>query len=111
MAARGRPPGSLDKPFRDALRIAVKEASGDGNRRKLRAIADALVDKAITGDIPAIKEVAERLDGRAPQDLTVRADASEAFLEALRAVSEGRVIGEVDKPVADVENVAPEVRH
>lgn len=50
------------------LNIAIKEAVADGSdKTKLRAVADALVDKAISGDVAAIKEIAERLDGKVPQ--------------------------------------------
>ena len=104
MALRGRPPGSLDKPFRDALRLAVNECQDD--KKKLRAIAEQLVERAISGDVQAIKEVADRLDGRSPQALTVTADASEEFIQALKAVSDG-----VGTAVAVVEDVATEVRH
>lgn len=48
------------------LRVAIKEAHGEGGD-KLRAVADALVTKALTGDVPAIKEIADRLDGKVPQ--------------------------------------------
>jgi hypothetical protein len=48
------------------LRIAIKEAHADGGD-KLRKVAEALVDKAITGDVPAIREIADRLDGKVPQ--------------------------------------------
>jgi len=48
------------------LRIAIKEAHDEG-RDRLRAVADALVTKAIQGDVPAIKEIADRLDGKVPQ--------------------------------------------
>jgi hypothetical protein len=37
------------------------------DREKLIEIADALVNKAIEGDLPAIREVADRLDGKAAQ--------------------------------------------
>lgn len=48
------------------LRIAINEAV-DGGRIKLRAVADALVDEAMNGNVAAIKEVADRLDGKVPQ--------------------------------------------
>lgn len=60
----GRPP--KEKSFANMLNIAIKEAHDEG-RDKLRAVADALVEKAISGDIAAIKEVADRLDGKVPQ--------------------------------------------
>ena len=48
------------------MNIAIKEAHDEG-RDKLRAVADALVSKAISGDVVAIKEIADRLDGKVPQ--------------------------------------------
>jgi hypothetical protein len=52
-----------DKPFRDALRLEIMRKGAD----KLRRSARALIDKAMEGDVSAIKEVADRLDGRVPQ--------------------------------------------
>ena len=60
----GRPP--KEKSFANALNIAIKEATENGGT-KLRAVADALVEKAIAGDVNAIKEIADRIDGRVPQ--------------------------------------------
>lgn len=60
----GRPPS--EKSFANMLRIAIAEAGAAGGT-KLRDVADALVTKAISGDVPAIKEVADRLDGKVPQ--------------------------------------------
>lgn len=63
----GRPP--KEKSFANMLNIAIKEAVEGSDITKLRAVADALVAKAIGGDVAAIKEVAERLDGKVPQAL------------------------------------------
>jgi hypothetical protein len=62
----GRPP--KEKSFANMLNIAIKEATEDGGT-KLRAVADALIAKAISGDVQAIKEVADRLDGKVPQGI------------------------------------------
>ena len=61
----GRPP--KEKSFANMLNIAIKEAVEGTDKTKLRAVADALVDKAMSGDVAAIKEVADRLDGKVPQ--------------------------------------------
>jgi len=61
----GRPP--KEKSFANMLNIAIKEASDKGAGTKLRDVADALIAKAIAGDVVAIKEVADRLDGKVPQ--------------------------------------------
>lgn len=63
----GRPP--KEKSFANMLNIAIKEAIEGSDKSKLRAVADALVDKAMGGDVQAIKEVADRLDGKVPQGI------------------------------------------
>jgi hypothetical protein len=62
----GRPP--KEKSFANMLNIAIKEANEQGTT-KLREVADALVKEAIAGNVQAIKEVADRLDGKVPQAL------------------------------------------
>lgn len=57
--------GRKEKPFRDALNLALKEAGE--NRPRLRLIAEQLIAKAEAGDMQAIKEFADRLDGKVPQ--------------------------------------------
>jgi len=70
MAARGRPTGVwADKAFRDALRLAVSEKEGD--LPKLRVLASKLVDAGISGDVMAIREIADRLDGKPQQSVDV----------------------------------------
>lgn len=58
--------GRKDKPFRDALVMEIKAAGED--HKALRAIANALLLKAQEGDIQAIKEIADRLDGKPLQE-------------------------------------------
>jgi len=61
----GRPKG--EKSFAAMLRIAINEAGTVPGSTKLRDIADQLVTKAVGGDIAAIKEIADRIDGKVPQ--------------------------------------------
>src|SRR6476469_8520153 len=65
----GRPIGSVnrEKPFNDALRIALR-----GDPLRLRRIAEKLVEKAEEGDLAAIREIADRLDGKPVQMLDRR---------------------------------------
>lgn len=58
---RSNPP----REWTEALRIAVKDAIGD--KPKLRIIAEGVVTKAINGDMAAVKEIGERLDGKSVQ--------------------------------------------
>src|SRR6476469_9849955 len=60
----GRHIGSVnrEKPFNDALRIALR-----GDPLRLRRIADKLATLAEEGDLAAIRELADRLDGKPAQ--------------------------------------------
>jgi hypothetical protein len=60
----GRPIGSSnrEKPFNDALRIALR-----GDPLRLRRIAEKLAILAEEGDLAAIRELADRLDGKPAQ--------------------------------------------
>ena len=51
------------KPWRDAIDRAL--AQDDGKR--LRSIAETLLTKAADGDMSAIRELGDRLDGKAMQ--------------------------------------------
>lgn len=64
-------PNGARKPraFAEELRMALK-ATDASDRNGLRRIADALIAKAAEGDVPAIKEVADRIDGKVAQALT-----------------------------------------
>ena len=59
-----RPIGSVNrqKPFNDALPLALRS-----NPLALRRVAAKLVERAEEGDLPAIREVADRLDGKPTQ--------------------------------------------
>jgi hypothetical protein len=62
----GRPIGSLnkEKPFKLALQVALH-----ARPQSLRRIADKLIDKGEEGDLPSIREIADRLDGRPVQGI------------------------------------------
>jgi hypothetical protein len=47
----------------------IRRAVLASDAEKLRAIADKLIEKAAEGDIQAIKELGDRLDGKAQQSL------------------------------------------
>lgn len=66
-----RPAGSenKDKPFREALRMEISDAKK--NPKILRKIAKSLLSLAAEGDVSAIKEVADRLDGKCAQSVQV----------------------------------------
>lgn len=76
MAVRKTPSGGSksDKPWRDAILLAVNEKTPE-NERKLRALAQRLVREAMGGDVAALKEIGDRLDGKPKQQVAVAGDA------------------------------------
>ena len=73
--------GPRQKPFREALRAEIAEAQDDNDYRSLRRIARRLLQLASGGDVRAIQEVSDRLDGKAPQFQTGDADEFRRALE------------------------------
>jgi hypothetical protein len=79
----GRPKGSRDKrkAFRNALRMELA-AAGEGSDA-LRAIVQGLIGKATHGDLAAIREIADRLDGRPGQAAETSGELAIPYEEAL----------------------------
>ncbi len=77
----GRP---KEKPFADALRMELAAAGED--HKKLRAIAQKLLDKAEAGDMPAINTIADRLDGRVPQAIIGDSDEDSLNVKAISII-------------------------
>ncbi len=70
MAARKNPGGGKgqDKIWSDALRRAVmRESDTDKGRKRIEVMADKCARMAENGDMAAIKEIGDRLDGKSPQ--------------------------------------------
>ena len=64
----GNDNGSKNKPWREAIE---KELTGNANAKKLRGIAKALIEQANDGNMQAIKELGDRLDGKAAQSTEI----------------------------------------
>ncbi len=70
MAARKNPGGGKgqDKIWSDALRRAVmRESDTDKGKKRIEVMADKCARMAEGGDMAAIKEIGDRLDGKSPQ--------------------------------------------
>lgn len=95
-AARGP---KADKIWSNALRIAVlresEERDQNGKKRNyLSIIARNMVHKAADGDVAAMKEIGDRLDGKAHQSSDTTVNASDSLAELLAAVSQnGKLVG------------------
>ena len=64
------------RKWSDAINRAIARAEADpaAGHRTLNAIADRLLEKAAEGDLNAIKELGDRLEGRPAQALTLTGD-------------------------------------
>ena len=56
-----------EKPFKDALRMELAAAGED--QKALRKVAKVLIKKAQDGDMQAIKELGDRIDGKVAQQV------------------------------------------
>lgn len=65
-----------EKSWRDALQVAVNRIreGGPDQRPFLAQLAEKCVDLALEGDLQAMKEIGDRLDGKAHQSLDVTVD-------------------------------------
>lgn len=79
----GNPGGRPAKPFAAALlRIVEKKIANDPEGRALLdVIAQQLVDKARKGSLPSIMALAERIDGKPQQAVTLGGDGSNIPIE------------------------------
>lgn len=93
MAGNANSGRKQEKPFADALRMAIADAGPD--HKALRTIAAKLLKLAEDGEGWAIRELADRLDGKPAQaiDADVRHSADDTIMGLLeRIASNGKPI-------------------
>lgn len=67
MAANNNPKGQIRaKPYREALQRAIARAEQSSSPHALDRIADNHLKQCARGDMSAIKELADRIDGKVP---------------------------------------------
>lgn len=79
---KGRSGPKQEKPWRDALMLAVNRAHAKGGEKAIHRIADAVVKAAIAGDMQAAKEIGDRLDGKPRQELEATVTQTQYVVEA-----------------------------
>lgn len=70
--AKGNKGPHTDRPWADALRRAIVQSDG----KTLRRLADAIVAKAADGDVAALKEIGDRLDGKPHQSVDAKVNSN-----------------------------------
>lgn len=80
------------KLWHDAIIRAIKKRSASDRMDALDALAERLIDACATGDLPALKELGDRLDGKPAQAIIGDPD------------SPLHVIGEIRRTIVGGEN-------
>ena len=80
MAGPGAPLGnknaSKNRPWSEAINRALLAEDG----KKLRALADKLIDAAMEGDVTALKEIGDRIEGKPAQSVMLGSDPDNPFV-------------------------------
>lgn len=93
------------KAWRDALERAVSSNDKKKKRPRLDLIAEACIDAALGGDITAMKEIGDRLDGKVPQQQILTGDEDGGAVKLEKIVRE--IVDSKDSNSASV-RAAPE---
>jgi hypothetical protein len=96
MAAPINPKGAKsDKQWRNAIQLAVHRLATDGKTKHLDILAARLVKSAAEGDISALREIGDRLDGKPTQAIEVNEGAfdgvSDSQLATLIATAQAAI--------------------
>lgn len=82
-APSGNDNAAKNKPFWSMIDRAIKQDDG----KRLRAIAEKLLDEAAAGKPWAVREVADRLDGKSHQSVAIgNPDGTAIFTAITRTV-------------------------
>jgi len=70
-----------DKLWRQAIMLAVNRVSQDGKTKHLDILAHRLVKSAAEGDVSALREIGDRLDGKPAQSVAIGQDPERGPLQ------------------------------
>ncbi len=87
----GNPEGrKFDKVLTDQIRIVLNETDKATGYKRLRLLAEKIVEQAIDGGAPQQVMVAERIEGKVPNENHNTNELAENTLEALLRAVDGR---------------------
>lgn len=95
------------KIWRDAISAAIRHRTGLDQIEAVKTVALALVDEALKGDVVALKEIGDRIDGKSDASVSVDHTGSITHehegvsdtLGWLRGIAREPALGETKKPV------------
>lgn len=85
MAESGGQPGNKNATKNKVWIAALNRAVVQDDGKKLRAAAEKLLDLAVEGDVGALRELGDRLDGKVAQAIT-GADGGAIQIEKIKRV-------------------------
>lgn len=89
-APLGNQYAAKDKRWRKAILRALEKRSTSDQLEALDEIADKLIDACRSGDLGALKELGDRLDGKPAQTVDVGNKDGEAFQVVQRTIVDPR---------------------
>jgi len=90
MAERGGQSGNNNagkaKPWQAAINRALAKRSKVAEREALDDLAEKLLEKCDEGDLAALREMADRIEGRAAQSMTLSGDEDAPLITRIERV-------------------------
>ena len=98
--------GKSNGEFTRALLHAIHEMGNErrplGDYKKIERIVMALIDKALEGDVPAIREVADRIEGRVPTPILDDGNDGRPMMLVVRWGSKDRIANDDALPMLEL---------
>lgn len=75
------------KIWREAIQRALKRRETGEDKQALEYLADALLDQCLKGDVAALKELGDRLDGKAKETVDMNIKTPQAVVRPIEVVT------------------------
>lgn len=93
MAERGGQPGNSNAEKGKRWRMAIDAALSKHGKDKAEALAEVaekLIGKALEGDMSAIKELGDRIDGKSVQPMDIKGDLKTNVIYNVTGLNRGK---------------------
>lgn len=91
---------ATNKEWRNAIRMALSEKQGGEWQIALRKIATTLIEAAQKGDMSAIKEVGDRMDGK-PAQAIIGGEEEDPAIKCEVSISDKELIARYIKQIGE----------